>query len=255
MDKNKDNFEDLQKELKTRFTLLPEEIQKTITSSDYQMQLFEIAKKHKLTYEKLGTLELETTMVLLGMTPPSQYEKDIAHELGQKPEELTELIQEIKDKVFTPIRASLMNLYKPTDGSDDMSSETEKDLFAQSGVSIQPDAPTQTPSAGATENRADMIKSIENPAPSTPRVLNENFQKPASATIPVPRAPYAGGAPSVDAIKQPIPMTAKPADDILAGKLGGTFSMPAKETDRTIQNVGGSSVGAKTGDSYREPVE
>jgi hypothetical protein len=45
-------FTQIEGELKTRFELLPTELQTVILSSDYQMKLFEIAKKHKLTYEK-----------------------------------------------------------------------------------------------------------------------------------------------------------------------------------------------------------
>ncbi len=255
MDTNKDNPEAMEGELKTRFALLPKELQDVITSSDYQMKLFEIAKKYKFTYEQLGALEFNTTMTLIGMLPPATYEKTVAADIGKKTEDMAPIIADVSEQVFKPIRAALMNVYETRDETEEDDSETEKDLFEKSGVSLRPDMPKQTPSAGATENRADMLKSIENPAPSTPKVLNEALSKPASAAIPVPRAPYAGGAPTVDAIKQPIPMTAKPAGDILAGKLGGTFSMPAKETDHSIKNVTPSTGAAKTGDSYREPIE
>ncbi len=272
MDNTLDNYEDVRQDLQTRFALLPQEIQDIVSSSDYQIKLFELAKKYKLTYEQLGTLELETTMVLLGTSNPNNYQATVAGELKKKPEEISEMIEEIKNQIFGPIHTSLMNLYKNDETSDEETTETtptEASMFAKSGVSIESDAPATTPTASVSENRSDMLASIENPTPSKPRVLNEITPKPqvaaqapstmpiaksASASIPVPRAPYAGGAPTVDAIRQPIPMTAKPAGDILAGKLGGTFSVPAKETDHSIQNVGGASV-PKSGDSYREPIE
>lgn len=268
MDKNQqDNFDDVRKDLQTRFALLPQDIQDIITSSDYQMRLFELAKKYKLTYEQLGVLELETTMVLLGTSNPNKYQTTIASELNKKPEELNEMVEEIKNQVFGPIHTSLMALYQNDTSSDTDEEEitsSEENMFAQSGVSIEKDLPTATPSASVSENRNDMLASIENPAPSAPRVLNEIKQAPASsmplsksasASIPVPRAPYAGGAPTMDAVKQPIPMQAKPAGDILAGKLGGTFSVPAKETDHSIKNVGAAPAPKAGGDSYREPIE
>lgn len=104
-------FTQIEGELKTRFELLPTELQTVILSSDYQMKLFEIAKKHKLTYEKLGQLELETTMVLLGMTPPDEYKADISDQLNVKGAELDELVGEINQDVFAPIREKLMGLY------------------------------------------------------------------------------------------------------------------------------------------------
>jgi len=267
MENSQDNFDDVRKELQTRFALLPEDIQGVITSSDYQMRLFELAKKHKLTYEQLGTLELETTMVLLGTSNPNKYEKTIAGELNKKPEEIAELVKEIKDAVFGPIHTALVNLYK--NDTEEESEETPETItpsdemaFANSGVSIEKELSKTTPSAAVSENRDAMLASIENPTPSTPRVLNESkpvapstmpITKSASANIPVPRAPYAGGAPSVDAIKQPIPMTAKPTGDIMASKLGGTFSVPAKETDHSLKNT--ATPLSKSGDSYREPIE
>ncbi len=270
MDKNQqDNFDDVRKDLQTRFALLPQEIQDIITSSDYQMRLFELAKKYKLTYEQLGVLELETTMVLLGTSNPNKYQATVASELNKKPEEVAEMVEEIKNQVFGPIHTSLVSLYQNDTSSDteeeeDELSSSEENMFAQSGVSIEKELPKTTPSTNVAENRNDMLASIENPAPSAPRVLNEIKQVPpssmplsksASASIPVPRAPYAGGAPTMDAVKQPIPMTAKPAGDILSGKLGGTFSVPAKETDHSIKNVGTTPPPKAGGDSYREPIE
>jgi hypothetical protein len=104
-------FAQIEGELKTRFELLPTELQQVILSSDYQLQLFEVAKKHKLTYEKLGQLELETTMVILGMTPPDEYKLEIAEQMGLSGADLDNVVMEINEKVFMPIREKLMALY------------------------------------------------------------------------------------------------------------------------------------------------
>lgn len=260
MDKDTNNYDAMEAELKTRFGLLPKEIQDVITSSDYQTKLFELSKKYKLTYEQLGVLEFHTTLTLLGALPPGDYEKTVTNDLNKKTEEVTPIIEEIKEQIFKPIRTAMMNLYAaPAEDSDEA-----ENTFEKSGVSIENQPLKTTPSVSVSENRDSMLASIENPAPSAPRVLNEIKQAPASsmplsksasASIPVPRAPYAGGAPTMDAVKQPIPMQAKPAGDILAGKLGGTFSVPAKETDHSIKNVGTAPAPKAGGDSYREPIE
>lgn len=108
---NEDQFGSIKKELQTRFELLPENLKKVITSSDYQMQLFDIAKKHKLTYDKLGQLEIETTMVLIGMTPPDEYKSDVQEQLGLNGNELDLLITDINEAILKPIRENLMALY------------------------------------------------------------------------------------------------------------------------------------------------
>lgn len=260
MDTNKDNTTDMEKELKTRFALLPQEIQDVVISSDYQMKLFDIAKKYKLTYEQLGVLEFNTTLTLVGSLSPADFEKTLAGDLNKKPEEMTPLIADVSDQVFKPIRALLMEQYTTRDEEE---TDESADTFKDSGVSIEKEPLKTTPPADVSENRDSMLASIENPTRSTPRVLNESqtpapstmpIGKSASATIPVPRAPYAGGAPTMDAIKQPIPMTAKPVGDILAGKLGGTFSVPTKETDHSMKNVGTTPT-PHSGDAYREPIE
>lgn len=268
MDTQQDNFDDVKKELRTRFELLPDEIKNILTSSDYQMKLFETAKKYKLTYEQLGKLEIETTMVLLGVSSPANYENTLETELGKKKGELTQMISEIKEQVFAPIKASLMSLYSREEENDDEEDEvstTEKTILSNSGVSVGVELPKTTPNAAVTEDRDALLNSIENPMKSVARPLNEMAKpapaapssmppiKPAGMDIPVPRAPYAGTTPS-GAASQPIPMTAQPTADILAGKLGGTFGVPAKETDHSIKPV--SPAPAKSGaDSYREPIE
>lgn len=131
-------FTQIEGELKTRFELLPTELQTVILSSDYQMKLFEIAKKHKLTYEKLGQLELETTMVLLGMTPPDEYKADISDQLNFKGAELDELVGEINQDVFAPIREKLMGLY----------TKEEVELgekFAEEKTAASPEETSSTP--------------------------------------------------------------------------------------------------------------
>ncbi len=279
MDTNKDHYEEIQKELKTRFALLPKEIQDIITSSEYQMKLFEIAKKHKITYEKLGALELETTLVLLGMTHPKNYESDLSEQLKLKPEETASIIEEVKTEVFNPIHNMLMGMYENTPGETETDvTKNEKSILDKAGISIGGEtAPATVPTTKPLDSRNEMLKSIETPQKSTPVALNENvIPKPGSiaSNIPamksaisemlVPKAPYAvnNTQNTINNTQKPpenkpeSPVTA-PAQDIMSGKLGGTFAIPKKETDYTLKNVGtvAPTVAPKTGDAYREPIE
>ena len=268
-----EKLNEMQEELKARFELLPQDLQDVIQSSDYQTKLFELSKKNKLTYEQLGVLELETTFVILGLTKPTDYEKELAAGMKIKTEDLKKVISEVEAEVFLPIRKSLMRLYH--EPSDDVSADkpkidnTEKGILAQSGISLEGDQPQTTPSAPTIKagDRNDMLKDIENPTKSTPIALNEMpkkvpapsistsvpLTKPQGLDIPVPRAPYAGGAPTAEAVKQPIPVDAKPVN-IMEGKLGGTFALPKKETDLSIKNIGAAAL-KTSGDSYREPID
>ncbi len=128
-------FAQIEGELKTRFELLPTELQQVILSSDYQMHLFDVAKKYKLTYEKLGQLELETTMVILGMTPPDEYKLEVAEQMGLAGTDLDNVVAEINEKVFSPIREKLMALY-----SEEEVKKGEE--FAKAGTSVVEPAPS-----------------------------------------------------------------------------------------------------------------
>jgi hypothetical protein len=140
---NEKFMEQLEGELKTRFELLPSELQKVIISSDYQTKLFEIAKKHKLTYDKLGQIELETTMVLLGMTPPDEFKADIHEQLGVSDEVLNNIVRDLNDQIFLPIRESLIGVYSQEEVevgekfANDMSVSKEPEVEAKVGVDLE----------------------------------------------------------------------------------------------------------------------
>jgi len=106
-----DPFADVKAEMADRFTLLPEELQKVIMGSDYQQKLFDIAKTHKMTFEELGTLELETTMVLLGMTRPEEYRDEMQVELKKNDIEIDALVKDVNEKVLAPVRGALERVY------------------------------------------------------------------------------------------------------------------------------------------------
>lgn len=244
----KDPFEDVKKELQTRFELLPEEIQKAITSTEYQMKLFEIAKKNKLTYEQLGTIEMETTMVLLGMTKPDDFRDEIQVELKLNDPEIDALVKDISDVVFVPVREVLKQVYdkkavaEAPRGSDTKPTDSGTQILANAGISIENTGDTKTPVN--IESRLDAISGIENPPKSEPVVLNPIKQNPASS-IPVPPAP----AVMKD---MPTPPSAPNTGNIVVNKLGGIVSTPKKETNYTPTPP--TNPTQKNNDPYKEPL-
>ncbi len=250
MDDDK-KFDDIKAELRTRFELLPEDLQNVIKSSDYQTTLFEIAKKNKWTYEQLGDLEIETTMVLLGMTNPNDYALELANQLGKKPAEVTSIVAEIKTRVFDPIRNSLMKLYTeeeaaapvpspiqpitgvvPPQPKAPQTSDSDKAVLEKSGITIEETKPV---APAASEKRGDLLSGIENPPKSAPKILNQ-----VPAPTAVPKAPYATG-------------------NMVASKLSSTVAIPPKATDYSIPKMGTTTPPpppkAPGSDPYKEPLE
>lgn len=244
----KDPFEDIKKEMQTRFELLPEEIQKVITSSEYQMKLFEIAKKNKLTYEQLGTIEMETTMVLLGMTKPDDFRDEVQVELKLNDPEIESLVKDISDVVFVPVREALKQVYEKKAiseaprGAEAKPTDTGTQILAKAGISIESNTETKAPAN--IESRLDAISGIENPPKSEPMILNPIKQTPAP-TMPVPPAPSVMK-------NMPTPPVAPNTGNIIGDKLGGIVSAPKKET--TYTPTPPVNPAQKNNDPYKEPL-
>lgn len=193
-------FAQIEGELKTRFELLPTELQQVILSSDYQMKLFEVAKKHKLTYEKLGQLELETTMVILGMTPPDEYKAEVAEQMNLSGADLDNVVMEINEQVFQPIREKLMGIY-----SEEEVKKGEE--FAQ--VTTNPNAvvektPIQKSPAQAPLSMAGVPTSTTN-IENTKQEIPVAPPKPAAPIDPYREIPDA--TPVVNGPASPLPPT------------------------------------------------
>ncbi len=195
-----DPFNDVKKELRTRFLLLPDEIQQAVTDEAYQVKLFEIAKAQKLTFEELSILEVETTMVLLGMTKPDDYRDVLQEQLKKNDPEIDAVVKAVNEKVFIPVRAAMERVFTvksdPADFLKDDGSEAsapttdtsippakaeatapaasvpptaqsltaaEKTTLEKTGVVIT-ETPHATPQSSMTmPSRTDVLKGIENP--------------------------------------------------------------------------------------------
>lgn len=184
--------DEVQKELQTRFALLPEELQKVITSSDYQMKLFDLAKKYKMTYEKLGTLELETTLVLLGMTHPRDFPVEMKNILKLPETDFNNLMTEIQVQVFDPIKKALQAVYPEDEDRDETApvppkvDTTQKSVMEKAGITIGGrETMTATPEdkSASKYTQDDLLKSIENPPKSTVTELNKFTSAVAQAPI------------------------------------------------------------------------
>jgi hypothetical protein len=277
---NSGDYSEIEGELKARFELLPKELQDTITSSDYQMKLFEIAKKYKLTYEKLGQLELETTMVLLGMTPPEEYEEDLSEQLGMKKEELSGLVKDVNDQVFLAIREQLKKIYTNTpDSTAPKAPETvvraydtvstpvarepqmqkgEADVFTNSGIEIvgqtpqvpQTPTPIITPKPTGPINLSDIKKTADS------FQFGAFTKKPEPAPQPAPSNMNAQSGKLPLDIPMPTPpkpqAPSTPAPSIVSEGLNGVVANPNTTKDYSMPNM---TPGInKGGDPYREQL-
>lgn len=98
-------------EIIKRYEELPEDIQKAYFSSATSDAIFEVGKKHGLVIEKMGELADETGLVMLGMTKPNEFIKNLEHRLEVEAIKAKEIAEDINQKVFSPIRESLKKIH------------------------------------------------------------------------------------------------------------------------------------------------
>ena len=131
-----------EQEIVKRYTDLPEDVQKSLFSSTTSDAIFEVGKKHGLQIDKMGELADETGLVMLGMTKPSEYIRNLEKRLGVPALKAKEIADDINQKVFSPIRESLKKIHGITPAPSP-SKTSERSLGRQAPASpIKP--PSQT---------------------------------------------------------------------------------------------------------------
>jgi len=95
------------KNIDERFNRLPAEVQDAINKSNYQETLYLIAKKYKVSIEKMGTLEEITTKVMLGIIHPDKYEENLKSKLGISDDDTHNLVLDVNEQILKTIKEAL----------------------------------------------------------------------------------------------------------------------------------------------------
>lgn len=262
-----DEYLGVQKEIKTRFELLPDDLKKLMTSDDYQKSLFEVAKANKLTFEELSTLEIDTSMVILGMTPPNEYRDELKKDLKLEDTAVDSLVAMLNEKIFNPIRASLERVYSAKRDPADFLPDPEET------------EPAQTPSTPAVQNITGITPKPVTPPVSTPTPVAPAPIAPKPAPVlstqeksmlektgvvisetpaPVKDAPLGSRTDILQGIENP---TKTAPTNLVADKLKAAAPVmaPTKTTDYTIAKPSTPTTQAtppvkSSVDPYREPI-
>ena len=257
-----DPWKDVRKEITQRFELLPKEIQDIVTGGDFQTHLFEISKAQGLTYEEMGILEVETTMVLLGMVNPYDYADELQDQLKKSDAEIDSLVAAVNDLVFAPVQESISKVYaahkEPEDYLEDVPSvNTNQPTPNVNGFAVPTNiqAPATVPTAKPTPFLSATDKSV---LEKSGVVISDT----PVAVAPAPTAPLPSRGDLMKNIENPPRTpTSTPTPNIVAAKLASTgpTMSPTKTTDYSIVKPSGAATSvppAKVGaDPYREPLD
>ena len=99
--------EDLQKQIEQRLAELPADVQNAIASSDMEQKLNTIGAKHRLHIDRIGYLQDETLLIMLGFSEMSTFAEALGKALGVPAEEGKALAEEVSNQIFVPIRESM----------------------------------------------------------------------------------------------------------------------------------------------------
>jgi len=99
-------------QLNNLFDQLPEELQETIFSLDTSENILNVCRTYGLLSEEVGQISECVGQVLMGLLPPSDFQRAIQDRVGI-PEVLARAVtREIHRFVFYPVRPALEELYK-----------------------------------------------------------------------------------------------------------------------------------------------
>ncbi|QQG45938.1 MAG: hypothetical protein HYY55_03070 [Candidatus Niyogibacteria bacterium] len=90
---------------------LPKELQNAITSIDTADIVQAIGKKYGLQIDKMGELDDETGLLMLGVTHPRDFISNLTGRLGTDPETTKKIAQEINAQIFSKVKESLKKIH------------------------------------------------------------------------------------------------------------------------------------------------
>lgn len=94
-------------EIQQKFEELPENLKWAIMAANIDEHLTTIGQRHGLNIDQLGQLSLETHMVVLGYTPPDNFESSLKGSLNLPDDKNKEIIKEINEQILEQIREKL----------------------------------------------------------------------------------------------------------------------------------------------------
>jgi hypothetical protein len=100
-------------ELFAKFDNLPDEVQEAFLSIDTYDAIKAVADKHHLHLDQAGQLSEQIGFVILGILRPENFLSAVQQTLNLSIGTAGEIVKEVNDKVFFPIRHSLEQLNDP----------------------------------------------------------------------------------------------------------------------------------------------
>lgn len=163
--------DETQKIIAEQMKILPKDVVSAIVSVDYKTKLQEITKRQRLLIDQAGKLEMETTLVMIGLEPLADYVTNLQRELGLTVIRAKEIAMDVSENIFKPIRVSLQTMNEATEKEDekDLPSAPPQAPDWQEKITGEREEPARIKFTDSNEtnlNRDQILNEIENPSPN-----------------------------------------------------------------------------------------
>ncbi len=124
---------------------LPEPIKKAIASFDWAREVFDIGRKHNMHIDRIGELQTEVMLVVLGLISPRDFQTELMERIEPNHDIAIEVSDEVNKRVFIRIR-EFMKKYYEDDGTPkavaeppDAIKSAEKKVLNGAGIRLEGD--------------------------------------------------------------------------------------------------------------------
>lgn len=154
------------------------DVREAYGSIEYEKVLDEVEKKFQLHIDQAGALSNEVFLLMLGLTQPQEFTGKVKSAVNVSDEIAKQVSQEVNEKIFRPIRTSLMKIHKMVD---------EKEEQEESGEVSSGESESEETKVAETEASEKKLE------PEKINIAEEKLKKTFS--IPKKDSGYAGKDP------------------------------------------------------------
>ncbi len=138
-------------QLREAFADLPEGLKRAITTVDTANAIQEIAKRFLLHIDQMAALASETGLVLLGLTHPRDFVKNLATRLRISEARALEIAREVSEQILGKVREALRTLHQGVSNTESrISKNQEQDSQKKEKVNTELNANRYPPDGGLT---------------------------------------------------------------------------------------------------------
>jgi len=173
-------------ELLAKYNALPQELKAAMSSVESSDVIQEIGKKYNLRVDQIGELASETGYLLIGITKPGDYIKNLKQQLQIDLVKARDIALEVNEKIFSKVKESLKkihNLYEES-GEKPPLNETQKETKPPVELTLK-HAPEKQEITSKTETEKNYFQKLSENRRRVFPLRNENIEdKNLSKTAP-----------------------------------------------------------------------